>query len=320
MPLVKSNYRSWVKNGHLQTILPNLFRKIKFIEPRVEIIDTPDDDFLELEWYENKNTDKLLVLTHGLEGNAKRTYMLGMAKYFFNKGYSVLCWNFRSCGTTMNRQLRFYHTGDTTDITTVLNHCFTNYNYSKIALVGFSMGGNVSLKYLGELGEVVNNKIKTVCAISAPVHLESSSRRMMKFENKIYMKRFIRFLRKKIEIKSKSFPDKLSLEGYENVKNFKHFDDKYTSPIHGFINAEDYWTQASSLPLLHRISIPSLLINAENDSFLGKECFPIEIAEKSSLFHLEIPKSGGHVGFWTLEEFNWAEKRAFEFVDSYMNL
>ena len=120
-------------------------------------------------------------------------------------------------------------------------------------------------------------------------------------------------------MKAKNFPDKLSLEGYELIKNFKHFDDKYTSPIHGFKNAEDYWTQASSLPLLDKITVPSLLINAANDSFLGEECFPTEIANRSDLFHLEIPKTGGHVGFWTLKQHNWSEKRAFEFCDTYMN-
>lgn len=319
MPLITSSYRSFIKNGHIQTIFPNLFRKINFIAPQSETIETPDDDFLELDWYLNSKSDKLLILTHGLEGNSKRTYMLGMAKYFYEKGYSVLCWNFRSCGATMNRQLRFYHTGDTTDITTILHRVLSDERFEKIALIGFSMGGNVSLKYAGELGMSLDPKIKTVCAISAPVHLESSSRRMMKFENIIYMKRFIRFLRKKIEVKAIAFPEKLSLEGYETIKNFKHFDDRYTSPIHGFKNAEDYWTQASSLLLLNKIKVPSLLINARNDSFLGRECFPVEIAQNSELFHLEVPKTGGHVGFWTLNEYNWSEKRAFEFCDNYMN-
>jgi predicted alpha/beta-fold hydrolase len=141
---------------------------------------------------------------------------------------------------------------------------------------------------------------------------------MGKFENKLYMARFIRKLKQKVVAKAPYFPEQLSYDNYHSIKHFKHFDDRYTAPIHGFQNAEDYWEKASSLPLLKYIAVPTLIVNAANDSFLGAECFPIDIAKNSDFVHLEIPESGGHVGFFQFKNPYWSEKRALEFCSDYI--
>jgi predicted alpha/beta-fold hydrolase len=314
MPLLLSDFKAsrFFSNGHFQTIFPNLFRKIKFIKPHKEEINTPDEDFLELDWYSQK-ADSLAIILHGLEGNASRTYVLGMARQFYENGMDVLAWNFRSCGEKMNRSLRFYHSGDTEDIHTIIQHVEKNYNYKKIVLIGFSMGGNVILKYLGEQAENVSKNIYCAITFSVPVDIESSSRRMMRKENAIYMKRFIRKLKPKIVAKSKFYPNHLDASEYHKIKNFKDFDDRYTAVIHGFKNAEDYWRNASSLYVLDRICIPTLLVNAKNDSFLDTTCFPYEIAKASEFLYLETPESGGHVGFVNFRKQYWSEQRAWEF-------
>jgi|LauGreDrversion4_2_1035121.scaffolds.fasta_scaffold112029_3 predicted alpha/beta-fold hydrolase len=320
MPLIASKYKGlrFLKNGHLQTILPNLFRKITFLSPKREEIDTPDNDFLELDWY-RQGSKKLIILSHGLEGNSERTYMLGMAKVFYEAGYDALAWNFRSCGSKVNKQLRFYHSGVSDDLDTVIAHVLkTNEQYDSIILVGFSMGGNITLKYLGEKASDVSKKIKCAAVFSVPVDIASSSHKMGKFENKLYMARFIRKLKQKVVAKAPYFPEQLSYDNYHSIKHFKHFDDRYTAPIHGFQNAEDYWEKASSLPLLKYIAVPTLIVNAANDSFLGAECFPIDIAKNSDFVHLEIPESGGHVGFFQFKNPYWSEKRALEFCSDYI--
>jgi predicted alpha/beta-fold hydrolase len=284
--------------------------------PRVEEIQTADGDFLEMDWYECDGSDKIVILSHGLEGNSRRRYMRGMAKFMHLNGYHVLAWNYRSCGSRMNRALRFYHSGDTEDIATIIDHINGFEKYKSIYLIGFSMGGNISLKYLGERGEHVNPKIKAAVTFSVPIDLVGSSKVLSKWWNNFYMQRFIRSLRKKIELKSKIYPE-LNLEGYERIRSFKGFDNKYTAPIHGFEDAFDYWQKSSSLQYLDKITVPVLIVNALNDTFLSETCFPYDIAKNSEFIFLETPKTGGHVGFFSLEEIYWTEKRAAEFLSDY---
>jgi len=316
MPLIKnSSYQTSLlkKSGHYQSIYPSLFRKVEFQEPARERISTPDSDFLDLDWYK-QDSKKLVIVTHGLEGNSTRAYIRGMAKRFFTSGFDICAWNFRSCSGEINRALRIYHSGDTDDIQTVIQNAISKNQYESIVLIGFSMGGNVTLKYLGQFADSVPDVVRGAVTFSVPVDLFASAIRLEDLENKIYMIRFLKMLGEKVKVKSEMYPDKISYDGYSKIKNFKQFDDRYTSKIHGFKDAEDYWIQSSSLQFLSKIKIPALLVNAQNDPFLTEECFPKEIAEKSHNFYFEFPDSGGHCGFVTDSEFYWSEERALEFV------
>lgn len=315
MPNILSEYKSIISNGHLQTILPNLFRKIKFILPREIEISTPDGDFLQLDSYETTSA-KLVIISHGLEGNSRRAYVRGMARNFYNQGYNVLAWNCRTCGSKMNNTMKLYHSGVSYDLKTVIEYAISLNIYTEISLIGFSMGGNITLKYLGEEADRTPTIIKNAVAISVPVDLAGSCDEMMKPKNKIYMKRFISKLGKKLKRKAEQFPGQFTFENYDKIKNFKDFDDRYTAPYNGFSSAEDYWARASSLPYLNKIKIPTLIIQAKNDSFLSSSCYPILIAEESEFLHLEIPNGGGHVGFWSMSQTYWHEERALEFCQN----
>ena len=319
MPLVEqSSYHPplFLWNRHLQTIYPSLFRKVENVRYRRERIDTPDGDFLDLDW-SVIGANKLAIISHGLEGNTSRAYMLGMVKAVNEAGWDALARNFRGCSGEPNRLVRFYHSGDTADVETVIEHVLKTASYSEIALIGFRMGGNVTLKYLGERGDSIHSVIRKAVAISVPCDLAASARELARPINKIYMKRFLRMLHQKVKQKAERFPGKISVEGFSNIKTFQEFDDRYTAPLHGFKDARDYWEKASSKPYLPEITIPTLLINAGNDPFLAPQCFPIEEARRNPRFFLEIPSSGGHVGFivFNSEGTYWSEQRTVAFLN-----
>jgi predicted alpha/beta-fold hydrolase len=315
MPLTsESSYQrpNWLFSGHLETIYPALFRKVEIQKPQRERIETPDGDFLDLDWFRSGNP-RLVIVSHGLEGNSTRPYMLGMARGFTQKGFDVLTWNFRGCSEEMNRTLIFYHSGATYDLETVVNHA--EKDYREIYLVGFSLGGNLTLKYLGEK-KSRNPKLKKGVAISVPLDLAKSCEKISTGENLIYSKRFLTTLKEKVIQKSHAFPEELSINPLRKVKTLRDFDDFFTGPLHGFSDAAEYYQINSSLQFLDQIEVPTLVLNAQNDPFLSDSCFPVKLAKSLDLVHFEFPKHGGHVGFSgpSREKSYYSELRAVEFI------
>jgi predicted alpha/beta-fold hydrolase len=314
MPLIASStYRPpWgLANGHLQTILPVLLRRVPTITRERERIETPDGDFLDLDWNRDQHSQSLVIITHGLEGNSANASVQGMACAFHRAGWDTLAWNLRGCSAEMNRLLRTYHSGAWEDLECVTNHAAGT--YQNVVLVGFSIGGNLTLKYLGDRGSSINPAIKGAVAFSVPCNLASSALVLESRINSIYMNHFMRDLRRKIREKAAIFPEGISTEGLDRIRTFREFDGTYTAPLNGFLSAEDYWAKASSKPSLAGITVPTLLINALNDPFLGPEFFPKKEAEANPHLHLELPESGGHLGFLTLGKEYWSETRAVEF-------
>lgn len=315
MPLIQnSNYNrpKWLFNSHLETIYPALFRKVDFESPQKERIKTSDGDFLELDWYKQQSA-KLLIISHGLEGNSERAYMVGMAKAFFQNQFDVLTWNFRGCGEEMNDQVIFYHSGATYDLDEVVQHA--SKDYDEIYLVGFSLGGNLTLKYLGEKKSTLP-KIKKSVTISVPLHLGSSSKKISSGGNILYSKRFLKTLKEKVIRKSEAHPGKIPLQAIKNIKTLADFDDYFTGPLHGFADAQEYYEVNSSIFFLEHIEVPTLILNAINDPFLSENCFPKDLANQLDLIFFEYPKHGGHVGFspaYSAQPF-YSEKRAIEFI------
>ncbi|WP_143961673.1 YheT family hydrolase [Litoribacter populi] len=301
-------------NGHLQTIVPSIFRKVIELPFERERITTTDGDFLDLDWL-RKGSRKLVIISHGLEGNSRRPYMQGMAHQFHRQGYDVLNWNFRGCSEEQNILPIFYNSGATYDLETVVD--YAKGNYDELYLIGFSLGGNLILKYLGEERTRVS-RIKKAVAISVPLHLESSCNQISRGRNLIYSKKFLRTLKEKIIRKAEVHPKDIDLELLAKVKTLRDFDDVYTGPLHGYDDAHDYYEKCSSLYFLEGIEVPSLILNAVNDPFLSPLCYPKELALKLENVYMEFPKQGGHVGFSprTRGEIYWSEKRAFEFINS----
>ncbi|MFH1117639.1 MAG: alpha/beta fold hydrolase [Pseudomonadota bacterium] len=320
MPIIaQSRYRpSWpFTNAHVQTVYPTLFRKVAGVGYRRERIDTPDGDFVDLDFSE-VGSDRIAIILHGLEGDSSRQYMLGMVQAFNRSGRDAVAMNFRGCSGECNRKLRFYHSGDSGDLHTVVTHVLQEHDYAQVALIGFSLGANVVLKYLGEQGDDVLPQIRKAVAFSVPCDLGSCSHEISSPVNRLYLKRFLRMLREKIRMKMRMMPDLVTDHGYETIKTFKDFDDRYTAPMSGFKDAEDYWEKCSCKPFLTSISVPTLVISAADDPFLGDPCYPREEALANPNLSLEIPRQGGHVGFVSFngrEEY-WSETRAVEFVNS----
>jgi predicted alpha/beta-fold hydrolase len=239
----------WLFNGHLETIYPTLFRKVEGINPTRERINTSDGDFLELDWYKN-GSSRLAIISHGLEGNSRRAYMLGMAKVFSQNGFDVLAWNFRGCGEEQNRKPIFYHSGATYDLELVVKHAESL--YEEISLIGFSLGGNLTLKYLGEIGGK-QTKIKNAVAISVPMDLGNSCDKISSGTNLIYSNRFLTTLKSKVIRKAGIFPQEFDLRKLDQIKTLRDFDDLITGPLHGFSDAEEYYRVNSSLQFLEQM-------------------------------------------------------------------
>lgn len=317
MPIINSTYKApiFFKNGYVSTVYSGLVRRVSMAQNR-ERITLFDGDFLDLDWsYSDSPTNKLLILLHGLEGNGQRPYMLGTAKLFNSNGFDAVCVNFRGCSGEDNLKYRSYHSGATDDLEDILSHIISSKKYSKIYLKGFSLGGNLLLKYLGERA-VIPSEIKGAIAVSVPCHLYGSCKELHALKNKPYHDNFKIYLVKRLRVKQKKHADKLSVEQVNSIKTLKDFDDVYTSKAHGFKDALDYYEKASSLQFLPNIKTPTLILNALNDSFLSPECYPVKEAKENPSLFLEMPNHGGHVGFHLYAKYYFNEKRALDFIQN----
>ena len=318
MPILDPTFDppAWLRGGHLQTVWPVFWRRRWVWLAQAETLELSDGDFLQLRWNKAGHR-RLAILSHGLEGDTEAGYIRGMAAALGAAGWDVLAWAFRGCGPQPNRLLRFYHSGETGDLGTVIRHAAPAYPEG-VALVGFSLGGNLTLKYLGEAP--VDPAVIGGAAVSAPVELAASARALdRRWGNRVYLRRFLQTLIVKVEAKARRFPGKIDVSGIRRVRSFQEFDDRYTARLHGFRDAADYWARSSARQYLAGISVRTLLINAKDDPFLPSECFPCSEAEASACLFLEAPEFGGHVGFVDFAEGGsgrtWAERRVVEFLE-----
>ena len=320
MALIDSTYRGYkLLNGqHVETMFPGLLRSVTPPAFETVRITTPDDDFLDLDYYRS-NANKLVIVSHGLEGNSQKPYMQGLAKACVGNGFDVICWNYRGCSGEMNKQPRLYHSGATDDLQTVITYALATGQYQSVALVGFSLGGNITLKYMGEQGTNLHPVIKAAVTFSTPLDLSAGSDRISEPDNWLYEYRFLKKLKAKLRLKQIQFPDKFNLHDVNNVTKLREFDDKYTGPLHGFKDANDYYAQCSSIRFVSSITRPTLIVNAKNDPFLPKECYPYELLKEHRQVTLETPDRGGHVGFFTVNNdgIYWSDERAIKFISTH---
>lgn len=318
MPLVTSNYNPppFFRNAHLATIYCGLFRRVNGVVQKRERLTLSDGDFLDLDWSQSTtSTQKLVILLHGLEGDGQRPYITGSAKLLNQNGYDACAVNYRGCSGETNKLYRSYHSGVTEDLTEVIDHILNTKNYLEIYIKGFSLGGNLVLKYLGE-NNSVPKEIKGAVAVSVPCNLHSSCEQLLSFNNILYAIRFKGNLIDKLRQKQALFPELITNSDIKKIKTLRDFDDIYTSRAHNFTDALDYYRQCSSLQFLPNIKVPSLIINAKDDSFLGPECYPFQEVEHNPNLFMEIPKYGGHVGFWGKNNITYTEQKALDFFDN----
>jgi predicted alpha/beta-fold hydrolase len=315
MPVIDSTYkpRFYFKNGFIATVYSGLFRKVSLKQER-ERITLSDGDFLDLDWsYSKEPTNKIILCFHGLEGHGQRPYVTGVAKLFNNNGMDAVCVNFRGCSGEDNLKYRSYHSGATDDLEDIIQHILNANKYTEIYLYGVSLGANLILKYLGERA-VVPQEIKSAIAISVPADLNGSCMELHKFKNWPFAKRFLRHLKRKLISKKSNYPHYLSEEAFNSILSLKDFDNKYTAKAHGFKDALEYYSKCSCRQFLPNIKVPTLIINALNDSFLSPECYPVKEAKLNPNLFLEMPQHGGHAGFIDKKNIYYNERRALEFI------
>lgn len=318
MPVFSSDFLPTIpfRNGHFNTMYRPLFMKdnAKYSRKRIT---TWDHDFIDLD-FSFVGSETLVLLIHGLEGNSESKYIASNTNHLNNKGLDTVCFNLRGCSGEDNLLLATYHSGKTEDVDFVVNHLLEHYNYKNIVIVGFSLGGNLTLKYLGEKGDNLSSIVRGGIASSVPIDIASAEIEMDKLKNKLYMEMFFKTMKNKLLEKAHKFPEyNLDKDKLFKATKFKHLEYLYTAPVFGFKSPEEYWEKASSKPYLSKIKKPTLLINAKDDTFLSRECYPYKEAENSEFFFFEETKYGGHCGFMSSfkpQENTWLEHRIARFI------
>lgn len=307
----------WCRNGHLQTVWGPLFRRGR-VSLRRERFDTPDGDFLDLDWLDGPPGLPLLLILHGLEGSARSHYVTGLLREASARRWRGVALNFRSCSGEPNRLPRFYHSGETGDLEQVVGLLTEREPSLRIGAVGVSIGGNALLKWLGERELDVPKQVIGAVAISVPFDLAASVRVLDEgLRRAVYTTSFLRSLKAKVRAKARTHADFVDVRAVMRARTLAEYDRAVTAPLHGFADELDYWTRSSSVPLLGRIRRPTLLVNALDDPFVPAVSLP-DPARLPSWVVAEFVPRGGHVGFvegrWPWRVTSWAERRAVAFL------
>lgn len=313
----------WLKNSHLQTIWPTFCRaKIKKLPLERERLEMPDGDFIDLDWLDKDKIERPLVLIlHGFEGSIDSPYARGMMKKMNEQGWRCVFMHFRGCSGEPNRLPRGYHSGETADVSCVVKILKQRTPNAPIAAIGYSLGGNVLLKWLGETGD--KNPLRAAVAISVPFELQKAADRIQQGLSRLYQWYFLKCLRERLLNKFQQVPPHLDPNLILNAKTVRDFDDQYTAPLHGFSNAADYYTAASSRQYLKTIHVPTLVLHARDDPFMTADVIPSP-SEISPFITLEVTEEGGHVGFisgrYPWRPTYWLEERTPEFLRKFLKI
>jgi predicted alpha/beta-fold hydrolase len=326
MPLIEhSGYKApWLfRNPHFQTIYASKVRVVWRLPFARERIETPDADFFDVDWVRRGNK-RLVIILHGLGGSTRSRDVPAFGRQALAHGWDIACVNYRGCSGEPNRLFRSYHSGATEDPLQLLELAHTRDGYERVGFAGFSLGGNITLKLLGELGSTAPRWLCGAVALAAPTHLASCADVLARVEMRAYMRRFIVVLSQHLDVKNTRFPGvlKATPARIRRMRRFHEFDEAVTAPANGFASAQDYWARASSKPLLPRIAVPTLLISALDDPFLSPECHPFDEARASAHLTFEPTIRGGHVGWvtpWSARGNGawWHETRAMDFLEAF---
>ena len=342
MALLKSQYnpKGIFKNPHVQTIYANFFRKVTFSSYSRQRVKTPDNDFFDLDWLiqsnqvskDSQTKKKLIIVLCGMEGHSGSSYVKGFLNTVSSFNFDAAVLNYRGCSGEVNKNFKSYHAGFTDDLWQTLDLIEKEYQYQNIFLVGFSLGGNIVLKFLAELEnktkrasslyQLWSQKLRLGIAISAPLHLKSTSLKMIELGNRLYLKRFLNYFYHRYQ-NYIHWLGKEKVESIKKMKSFQEFDDTFTAPFYGYRDAEHYWQENSSCYCLSEIKRPVFILISQDDMLLSDECYDevIELAKKKNNILFELTEYGGHLGFVPQKrgEDYWHEKRTVEFILSTLN-
>ena len=302
----------WLPEAHTQTIWASKFRHLTCPDTKREQIELADGDFINLFWLSEKKAPIVLIV-HGLEGDLSSNNVKGMFIAISKIGWNGVLLLNRNCGGITNRTQRTYHAGETSDLDLIVNLIKNRSPKIPLMVFGYSLGGNILLKWLGEKG--ANAEINAAAAVSTPFDLGSSSATMEKGFSRIYQNHFINLLRSSAKRKFQNLPPLFNPGDIDKIGSLREFDEKITAPLHGFENADHYYSESSCKKFLKNIQVPTLIMNSMDDPFLDKETFPLQ-KDVSDFVELEFHEKGGHAGFIFgngLKKFSFIETRIPDF-------
>ncbi|RUR27212.1 hydrolase [Vreelandella andesensis] len=308
----------WLPGGHLQTLYSSLCRTSPQLHRRRERMTLQDGDFMDVDWFgPEEGSEHCVLLLHGLTGSSSSLYILGQQQALAARGLQSVAVNWRGCSGEPNHRARGYHSGVSEDLADVVNQLAARYPTKLLTAIGYSLGGNVLLKYLGEEGS--HTPLRGAVAVSVPFRLDHCADRISKGFSRIYQARFMRDLRRYVEHKQCAFSHQgrreelarlASLETLEGMTTFWDFDGRVTAPLHGFESAEDYYQRCSSAFFVEHLRIPTLIIHAQDDPFIYPQSVP-HAETLPSHVTLELHATGGHVGF--IEGSPWRPRYYLEY-------
>lgn len=324
----------WLPDGHTQTIYSAFLAPRPRVDYRRERWDTPDGDFIDLDWADgpdratkiaergSRNGQSgeapLVALFHGLEGSSRSHYALALMRQVRERGWRGVVVHFRGCSGEPNLLPRAYHSGDSAEIDWILRRLRAEYPAHELYAIGVSLGGNALLKWLGEQAEAAKSVLARACAVSAPIDLMAAGEALGRGFNLVYARYFLAALKRRSLAKLERYPGLFDRRRMMAARTLREFDEVVTAPLHGFAGTDDYWTHASSKPWLRRIAVPTLLVNARNDPFLPARALP-RPAELPPAVVAEFPDSGGHAGFVAGRfpgHLEWLPQRVCDFFDA----
>lgn len=314
--IIKSDFQPapQLLTNHAQTIWPWLLRPRPKIVTQRERVDLPDGDFVHIDWLEQYFEGPIVLILHGLGGSIKSKYVGGLMQALDSYGFRSVLMHFRGCSGEPNHSAKPYHSGQSEDLQAVIDHIRKNETDTPLFLVGFSLGGNLLLKWLGENGYA--SKIEAAVAVSVPYDLAQTATRINQGFSKIYQWYLLQNLKRFARQKKSLFHLPIDLERAFQAKTFYEFDDAYTAPLSGFRDADDYYQQCSSRQFLSGIKTPTLLLHAKDDPFVPEGAIPKE-SDLSRDVHLKISDTGGHVGFVSMSQkqglYYWVDNAIVQF-------
>jgi len=301
-----------LSNRHSQTLWPGLFRRsihLKLLRERIEL---PDGDFVDLDWG-HKTEGPIAVIFHGLEGSSHSSYVRGMISALTQQGYRTVVMNFRGCSGEPNRLARAYHSGDTSDISFIINRLRQQNPTASIFTIGYSLGGNALLKYLGETAAA--SQVNAAVAVSVPFDLDNAAFTLRKSAFGIYQRHWLKNLKQTVLNKQKLLEPIIDINAALRSKNFHEFDHLVTAQLHGFTSVDDYYARSSSNQYITSIQTPTLILHAQDDPFLSPSAIPSSKNVPNSV-ELSVSSHGGHVGFIDKHGY-WLERRIPEFLSHF---
>lgn len=319
----------WLTNRHLQTILPRVYPVACDFYPFHHDFELSDGDFIEITWSKRpqattEDTSPIVIVLHGLEGSFESFYAKRMMNSTFNQGWTSVLMHFRDCGEKRNRKLKSYHSGQTSDLAEFVDYLSSEFPNRPIYAIGFSLGGNVLAKYLGEYQD---SKLSGAVVISAPLELEECANSVNQGFSKIYQKYLVNKLKVSAQQKIALFTGKEAIPIDESrlneITSLIDFDQEYTAPINGFASGKEYYRISSSRQFLSSIATPTLVIHSKDDPFMNEKVIPSE-GELSASVRFELSEKGGHVGFLAgnnpLKPEFWLETRSIEYIHSLIKI